>query len=100
MHSSFSYDGMILLLSSFMKMMSINARIFKGSSSNLFASWMCSSVTFSFTTFDILIFNNKHDVFSLYKVLRLLVLVFGKGCSDASFSFNSSDLNYRKTMHQ
>ena len=51
------YEGITLLLSAFKKMRSINARIFSGSSSILFASWMSSSVTF--TIFSIYIYNDE-----------------------------------------
>ena len=81
MLSSFSYDGMILLLSSFIKMMSIKARIFCGSSSNLFASLMSSSETFVVTISAIHIYNYERKVFSLLEVIELSL---SKGCSDAS----------------
>lgn len=72
MHLSlFSYDGMIMLLSSFIKMMSMSARILSGSSSSLLASWMSSSETFSVTIFDIFIYINKES-FSLCKVIRVI----------------------------
>lgn len=84
MHLSFLYDGMILLLSSFMKMMSINARIFKGSSSNLLASRMSSSLTFSVTILDIFIFLYERMFWSIRLIIGYCV---EQGCRDVSLFF-------------